>query len=90
MLRHHWTVATVHKAGRRTSLVRLDEWYGGQILASVPTRALRAALGQERRDLPGTAFWVMAQLGATTADELDLREWVPCRRVPPAGGGRAA
>lgn len=73
--RHVQTRATVVRAGDTTTLVALDDWYGGQILAPADTSIVEAAVGRPRRQLADTQLWVMARLTAQCAEELDLRQW---------------
>ncbi|MFI5689675.1 hypothetical protein [Streptomyces sp. NPDC051636] len=74
-MRHVPTRATVVRAGKFTTLVSLDHWYDGQILAKADTGTIVEAVGIPRHRLPDTRLWVMARLAARTADELDLRGW---------------
>jgi hypothetical protein len=80
--RHVQTRATVVRAGDTTTLVALDNWYGGQILAPVDTSIIEAAAGRPRQELAETQLWVMARLTAQSAEELDLRQW----QTRPLGG----
>lgn len=78
LVHHVRTRATVIRAGDATTLVSLDDWYSGQILAPVDTLIIEAAVGKPREQLPDTQLWVMALLAARFAEELDLRQWKPC------------
>ncbi|UQA95688.1 hypothetical protein [Streptomyces halobius] len=85
MKRHVPTRATVVRAGRSTTLVSLESWFGGQILAQARTAAIVDAVGIPRDLLPDTHLWVMARLDAQAAEELHLRGWEPYdHRVPSA------
>lgn len=79
LMRHVPTRATVIRAGSDTTLVSLEGWYSGQILASADTRVIEAATGKRREELPGAQLWVRALLTAQVAEELDLQNWEPCR-----------
>ena len=76
--RHIQTRATIIRAGDTTTLVSIEDWYGGQILAPVDTAVLEDATGKRRAELPDTQLWVMARLTASHAEELDLQQWEPC------------
>lgn len=80
--RHVRTRATVIRAGDTTTLVSIENWYGGQILAPVDTHVIGAAAGKPRRQLPDTQLLVMARLTAQSAEDLDLQQWEPCRGRP--------
>ncbi|MBT2511320.1 hypothetical protein J7I98_36995 [Streptomyces sp. ISL-98] len=76
--RHVRTRVTVVRAGDTTTLVSLEGWYGGVLLAPVDTRIVVAAVGMSRHCLPDTQLWVMARHTARAAEDLDLRGWEPC------------
>ncbi|MDT0470243.1 hypothetical protein, partial [Streptomyces gibsoniae] len=57
---HVQTRATVVRAGETVTLVSIEDWYGGQILAPVDTAIIVAAAGKPRQHLPETKLWVMA------------------------------
>ncbi|MDT0465724.1 hypothetical protein, partial [Streptomyces gibsoniae] len=63
------------------TLVSIEDWYGGQILAPVDTAIIVAAAGKPRQHLPETKLWVMARLTAQSAEDLDLRQWNTCQGV---------
>ena len=75
---HIQTRATVIRAGDTTTLVSLDDWYGGKILAPVNTLLLQEVTGMPREKLAGTPLWVKARLTASCAEDLDLIQWQPC------------
>lgn len=77
---HVQTRATVVRAGETTTLVSIEGWCGGQILAPVATWIIEDVTGNPRRQLRGTRLLVMARLMAQSAEELDLRQWQPCVR----------
>lgn len=79
--RHIRTRATVIRAGRNETMVALDDWYGGQILAPVDTQIIEAATGKPREQLPDTQLSVMARLTAQSAEQLDLQQWEPCQEA---------
>lgn len=94
--RHVQTRATVIGAGDTTTLVSLEDWYGGQILAPVDTWIIQAATWKPRQQLPHTQMSVMARLTAQSAEELDLQRWEPFQEctsesgsVTGSGGTRA-
>jgi hypothetical protein len=78
---HAWTLATVIRAGDDTTLVTLDGWYRGQILAPVATQLLQTLTGSPRQHLPGTRLWVKARLTALQPEELALEQWKPCDQL---------
>jgi hypothetical protein len=79
--RHTVTRATVIRAGYYTTLVSLHDWYDGQILAPVHTWILEGVASKPYQQLPETRLWVVAQLSASTAEELELRAWRLCRHL---------
>ncbi|MGW5465108.1 hypothetical protein [Streptomyces sp. NPDC003996] len=78
---HVQTRATVVRAGETVTLVSIEDWYRGQILAPVDTAIVEAAAGKLRQHLPDTQLWVMARLTAQSAEDLDLQQWKTCQGV---------
>ncbi|MFC8538013.1 hypothetical protein ACFUJY_29435 [Streptomyces sp. NPDC057249] len=74
-LPHTPTTAIVVRAGCRTTLVVLPDWYRGQILVPVETWVVMMATGLTRAALPDTQLLVRARLGARTEQQLDLEGW---------------
>ena len=79
------TRATVVRAGHRTTPVSLSDWYGGQILAPVDTWTLMVATGRSRSDLRRSQLWVMARVGARSAEFLELQAGRRAGSGTPAG-----
>lgn len=84
---HVHTRAAVIRAGDTTTLLSVEGWFGGQILAPADTGIIETATGKPRQDLPGTQLSVMARLAARSAEELDLRQWKPLSSGDPSRTG---
>lgn len=87
---HSRTRAIVIRAGNHTTLLSLPAWFGGQLLAQVDTHTIHAATGLHRHDLPDVQLSVLARLDASTAEGLELKDWVHCPAVPAPGHANAA